>query len=121
MAAAATINDAIANANNHATFANVGNVLLTTFETWNLQWGAIFNPNTATPAERTVRNWKVESWLVEDTTPLNGTIQQVQDVVNVVCRVLYAARAAAAATPARITAGQETAILAAYNASWGTF
>jgi hypothetical protein len=121
MPAAASINDAIANANNHATLANVANALLSTFTTWNTQWQAIFNAITSTEAERTVRNWAVQSQLVQNATPANGTIQEVQDVVNVVCRVLYATRAAQAATPARISAAQETAVLAAYNASWGTF
>jgi hypothetical protein len=121
MPAAASISQAIAYTSGNATRANVAAALLTTSEAWNLAWGAIFNPTTATTAERTVRNWKVESWLVQGQTPATGTIQQVQNVINIVCRVLYATQAALAATPARITAGQEAAVLAAYNASWGTF
>ncbi len=121
MPAAASISQAIAFTNEHATLANVVSALLSTMTTWDVAWGAVFSATGSTPPERTVRDWIVESLLVEANTPANGNIQQVQDVINIVCRVLYATQAARVAVPARITAANETAILAAYNASWGTF
>lgn len=119
MPAAASISQAIAFCNGNATRANVASALLSTMVAWDAAWGVVVSG--ATPAERTVRNWAVESQLIEANTPTTGTIQQVQNVIDIVCRVLYATQTAAAAAPPRITAGQETAILAAYNASWGTF
>lgn len=77
-------------------------------------------------AQRTVSDWFVFLLATAQfilTTEGSGQsdpltyITQASDVVN---RTLYAALAARVA-PFRITAAQETAILAAYNATWGTF
>lgn len=74
-----------------------------------------FNPLLV--GDRTVRDWLPLCRSLEAITPTVGDAQERQAVVDLVVRVLYAARAAAAA--GRISAGQETVVLAAWNATWG--
>ncbi len=76
----------------------------------------IFDPENQ--GNRTVRNWLVQANIV-----LNGTIDsfpsaiQRQNVINVVERILYATHVNANSTS--ITFAQQTAVLAAWNASFG--
>ncbi len=80
-------------------------------------WPGNFNPKNE--KERTVRNWIVESLVVQSKTPsaTDGDVQQVQNVVNVVCRVMYATQAALLG--GRISAAQEASVLTAWNNSFG--
>jgi hypothetical protein len=81
-----------------------------------------FNEQNA--AERTVTNWYVPMLAVAQAIE-NGVgdaaVISVTLATDVVSRMLYAALAARQFSPFRITPAQETAILAAYNATWGTF
>lgn len=119
---AASIIDAVATTANRVALENqtVGQAY-SQFVLWNAGFLPIFNLNDAN--ERVVRNWIVQSKMIEDEfTALGlaaGTLDpaQTQQVVETVCRMLFATREAV--NFGLITAGQQAAVLAAWNASLG--
>lgn len=113
---------AVTNAQASTQFGTPGRLLfyITTFNSLvpTVGWPGNFDKDSE--KERTVRSWIVESLVVQNETPITvGDVQQTQDVVNVACRVMYAAQAAAAAVPPRISPAQEAAVLTAWNNSFG--
>ena len=121
---AGDLNEAIANTNGQVSsqFSNAGRLsfYISTFNDLDsaVGWPSNFDPGNQN--ERTVRNWYVEAKIIEDATPAAGigTPLEAQEVVNVACRVMYAARAAEAA--GRITTAQRDAVLDAWNNSFGS-
>ena len=79
-----------------------------------------FDPSV--PNDRTVLNWRLKSLIIQTNVladPGNLSLEDRDQVVDIVSRVLYATYAAEAA--GRITTVQRDAVLAAWNASYGTF
>jgi hypothetical protein len=115
--AAATLDTAIANTNQRASLGDlpVNSLLLFYITTFNALWPSDLDLNSVN--NRTVRNWLVRARLVQNQTPVTGTVQQVQAVVDIACRVMYAT--SDALTGGRITTAQRDAVLAAWNNSFG--
>ncbi len=113
---AASLNEAIALTNSRAAAGNPGGFLNFQISTFTSTWKPNFDPDNA--EQRTVRNWVVQSEVVVANTPVTGSSQQIQNVADIACRVMYATQAAFAA--GRITVGQRDAVLGAWNASFGT-
>jgi hypothetical protein len=111
---AATLEQAIGITNSQIALGNAANKLLFAIQSFNV-WGSSFN--TGSPNDRTVRDWLVQSQLVQSQTPNQGNAQQRQNVVDIVCRVCWATIGARA--DGRITVGQRDAVLAAWNGSVG--
>jgi hypothetical protein len=113
----ATLQAAIAQTNGRAGLGNLlaQSKLLFYISTFNALWPSDLDLNNAD--NRTVRNWLVQARLVQDQTPVTGTVQQVQAVVDIACRVMYAA--IDAHTAGRITTAQRDAVLVAWNGSFG--
>lgn len=121
---AATLEEAIGITNTQVGGANtIVSALQVAFTAWNdlaTGWPASFNRLNTN--DRTIRNWFVQSRIVETRTPAGGLgafagAQERQDVVDIVCRVCWAA--VGARSDGRITIAQRDAVLAAWNASWG--
>lgn len=112
---ATTLNDAIALTNQQVGLGNPLNLLNQQITQFTAAWTPNFD--RLNENDRTLRNWEVRSQVVINETPVIGNAQERQAVINVICRVMYAA--IAAETAGRITTAQRDAVLAAWNASVG--
>lgn len=94
-----------------------GLTLPTRFAAFNTDVQAIF-PDDGSQASRTVGNWIVIGKQIQAGLPPAASLgaADLNAMVQYVYRICWAGDAANTSTPARITAGQATALLAAYNA-----
>ena len=113
---ATTLEEAISQTNSRVASGNTVGLLKFYIDSFTAQWSPLFDKKNV--AQRTVRNWAVQSSIVSAATPLEGNPQQAQDVVDVACRVMYATIAAHDASPQRITTAQRDSVLAAWNNSF---
>lgn len=113
---ATSLSQAIAFTNSRAAVGNPGGFLKFYITTFTSSWSPSFNPKTE--KDRRVRNWAVQSGVVGANTPVTGNSQQIQDVADIACRVMYATEAAHAA--GWITDEQRDAVLDAWNGSFGS-
>ena len=91
----------------------IGN-LVADMAIWNAGWPIIFNELDVN--QRTVRDWFVQSQMIELNYASPPNESDLQKTVDVVIRILEAG--IAAESSGRISAGQATALEAAYNAAW---
>ena len=89
--------------------------LLTTLTAWNNQWFVILTDATA--AERTVTNWRPFSKALESLSFVEYDLGSLQPVIETTAKTLWAAKRAAAAS--RITSGNLTSFVTAWNNTWG--
>lgn len=112
---AGTISAAIANTNSRVGLSSQAGLLKQNLVTFNSLWKPLFSKDST--RERTVRNWFPCSLALQKDTPATGNSQERQDVVDVVCRVLYATEAAFAGS--RIKQSQRDSVIGAWNNSFG--
>jgi hypothetical protein len=113
--------------NASAAFASGGTTGLQTVYNNFLTLVRAINFDEQSAAQRTVTDWFVPmtaaGQLIPTITspPFVSSIAVIQQIADVIYRFCYATDAAENGGPVRISSAQATAVLAAYNATWGTF